>query len=452
MSGLFVRLASRVARGSGVLLAAGFLWAQPAAALQFPREGYVTVITDPADPEVEPCRDILAVGYQQDGMNSYFSVTVNCTDVGFNNQRFMLYLDTDGDGVNDRLLWMENPQVTRLFAWDGTRWQDTISPSADFLDPDLTPDDTIFLGVATAELGLAGGGGTLIGASTATSNVKLIPTCNDPACQGAGDTTGDGDVGVANLSLSPDVACASETLTATAVRLDTRALTATFSWFRPDGTSAGTSGPVPFVDGAASASFTPPGPEGYWRVETTYAGVAGAALPDAGAPESDVLFARVNLVVADAGVDAAICPGGGAQIGGAPAASGGTAPFVYAWLPAEGLDDPAAPNPTAAPVTTTVYTLTVVGTSGCVGTDSVTVSVAPCDPALLRLALGAGASPRTLDGALDVEVGSFASGADFPHGASDLAPEAPALILYGVDLPTDTLRVTVASGRVRITY
>jgi hypothetical protein len=55
--------------------------------------------------------------------------------------------------------------------------------------------------------------------------------------------------------------------------------------------------------------------------------------------------------------------------------SGGTEPYTYEWVPAEGLDDPAVLNPVASPSDTTTYTLKVTDSKGCFRTDRVTVFV-----------------------------------------------------------------------------
>jgi len=52
----------------------------------------------------------------------------------------------------------------------------------------------------------------------------------------------------------------------------------------------------------------------------------------------------------------------------------------YAWSPVAGLSDPAVFNPTAEPLVTTTYTVTVTGANGCTDTDDVTITVDKTDP------------------------------------------------------------------------
>ena len=80
-------------------------------------------------------------------------------------------------------------------------------------------------------------------------------------------------------------------------------------------------------------------------------------------------------LIADAGEDKNIAPGGSTQIGGNPTASGGTVPYTYSWIPAESLDDATIANPTASPIATTTYTVTVTDDNGCEDTDEIKVTV-----------------------------------------------------------------------------
>ncbi|MCS6965800.1 MAG: PKD domain-containing protein [Candidatus Kapabacteria bacterium] len=83
------------------------------------------------------------------------------------------------------------------------------------------------------------------------------------------------------------------------------------------------------------------------------------------------------LPVADAGPDRAVCPGESFRLGGTPTASGGTAPYQYAWEPATGLDDPTSANPTARLEASQQYVLTITDSRGCRVRDTVTIVVRP---------------------------------------------------------------------------
>lgn len=82
------------------------------------------------------------------------------------------------------------------------------------------------------------------------------------------------------------------------------------------------------------------------------------------------------LVMAEAGRDTAVCPGDPVLLGAPPERDG----LLYNWEPLDGLDDPASPQPLAAPNATTTYTLTVTdpnldhGPPCNQATDEVTVS------------------------------------------------------------------------------
>lgn len=80
-------------------------------------------------------------------------------------------------------------------------------------------------------------------------------------------------------------------------------------------------------------------------------------------------------VVASAGAPVAICNGSSVIIGGAPTASGGTAPFVYAWAPGTGLNSTTTANPVANPTSNTTYNVTVTDAHNCFASSSVLVNV-----------------------------------------------------------------------------
>lgn len=87
--------------------------------------------------------------------------------------------------------------------------------------------------------------------------------------------------------------------------------------------------------------------------------------------------AQISIVVRHAEVDAGpsvfVCRGIGARL--SAAVLEGIPPIRYRWLPSDGLDLSDGPNPTAAPDSTTTYTVTITDALGCAAVDTVTVRV-----------------------------------------------------------------------------
>lgn len=80
-------------------------------------------------------------------------------------------------------------------------------------------------------------------------------------------------------------------------------------------------------------------------------------------------------LIANAGDDASF--GSSVQLGGAPAAVGGTSPYTYAWSPVTDLSDATEANPTINELMVErTYTLTVTDANDCTATDEVYVSIA----------------------------------------------------------------------------
>ncbi|MBI3259141.1 MAG: hypothetical protein HYZ54_06685, partial [Ignavibacteriae bacterium] len=90
-----------------------------------------------------------------------------------------------------------------------------------------------------------------------------------------------------------------------------------------------------------------------------------------GCENADTVVVTVDsLPAAKAGTDTAICKGDVIQLGILPK-NGNT----YSWKPTTGLDNPTKSNPLASPIQTTMYILTVANANGCIGIDSVLVSI-----------------------------------------------------------------------------
>ncbi len=120
--------------------------------------------------------------------------------------------------------------------------------------------------------------------------------------------------------------------------------------------------------------------------------------------------------IVEAGDPVTICQGGSAVLGGSPngvgaAATGGSGDFTFAWSPSFGLDDSHLEHPTASPIVTTTYTLTVTDNlSGCSDIqDQVIVTIEPL------AAVDAGSNGETCED-VDFDLSSLAvnpSGSDY---------------------------------------
>jgi len=92
-----------------------------------------------------------------------------------------------------------------------------------------------------------------------------------------------------------------------------------------------------------------------------------------GCVDFDVVTVTVNaLPVINAGSDSSICVGEFITIGGNPT---GPTSASYNWIPAGTLNNNTLSNPIATPLVTTEYIVTVTDSNGCVGMDSVVVTV-----------------------------------------------------------------------------
>ncbi|MFH1111367.1 MAG: PKD domain-containing protein [Planctomycetota bacterium] len=118
-------------------------------------------------------------------------------------------------------------------------------------------------------------------------------------------------------------------------------------------------------------------------VTTTYT----FSVTDAGAvtsTDSVIVTVQASPLTASAGADKVIAAGGSTTLDGG--ASGGVAPYRFSWSPAATLSDSAIARPTAQPMATTTYVLTVTDNVGATNTDSVTVTVQSSSAGLTPIA------------------------------------------------------------------
>ena len=148
---------------------------------------------------------------------------------------------------------------------------------------------------------------------------------------------------------------------------------------------------------------------------------------------------------ADAGSDVTICAGDNTQL----VASGGVS---YVWTPAATLSNPNIPNPVATPLVTTTYSVQVTNVDGCIGTATVTVSIA--DPGITAPAdvtsCDGDAVQLVATGSVDYSW-SPAAGLSNPNIANPVATPSSTTtyVVSGTDsngcFGTDTVIVTVSS-------
>ena len=97
-----------------------------------------------------------------------------------------------------------------------------------------------------------------------------------------------------------------------------------------------------------------------------------------GCEATDIVTVDVSPeIIVDAGFPSNVCLGDTAVLGGTPTATGGTPGYIYQWSPAAGLNFTDVPNPSAYPIATTVYTVTVTDGANCSASDDVTVFILP---------------------------------------------------------------------------
>lgn len=90
-----------------------------------------------------------------------------------------------------------------------------------------------------------------------------------------------------------------------------------------------------------------------------------------------VTIAQPQLLQANAGTDKQIISGNSITIGGNPSAKFGTPGYIYLWQPSTSLSSFTSSNPSAFPIQTTIYILSVTDNKGCTDFDTTIVTVVP---------------------------------------------------------------------------
>lgn len=213
----------------------------------------------------------------------------------------------------------------------------TFSPNATTLNATYTPSVAeISAGTVTLTLTTddpAGPCGTVIDQMVITINpTPATPTANSnsPLCSGS------------TLNLSTSVVSG-----------------ASYSWTGPTGFTSTSQNPTRVVAATDGGGYT------VYIIKNGCVSSAGV--------NSVVVY---TLPTASAGANASVCSGSPIAIGGSPTASGGTPSYIYAWSPGATLSSTSTSNPTAMPVSTTDYTVTVTDANGCISVSSiVTITV-----------------------------------------------------------------------------
>ena len=87
----------------------------------------------------------------------------------------------------------------------------------------------------------------------------------------------------------------------------------------------------------------------------------------------EVVVNIIQSVIANAGPDLTIAQGNSTTLQGS--ASGGSSPYTFAWTPVSNLTNPNIAKPSASPMVSTVYSLSVKDANGCLSTDQMNLIV-----------------------------------------------------------------------------
>ncbi len=215
------------------------------------------------------------------------------------------------------------------------RWTPIASVNNDTIaNPYAQPTSTGYIKVNVSNLGCADEDSILVTvnpAPTLALNFNDTTICNNDSVQLGGSPTASGGVGTLNYTWTP-------------------------------------------AAGLNNASI--PNPNARPAGNTTY---NITVVDQNGCDDSDTVRVRLSTApTADAGAaTGSICFGDSVQIGGSPTASGGTAPLSIQWLPSAAVNNDSIANPYAMPATTTTIQLQVTDAYGCIGRDSIVMTVFP---------------------------------------------------------------------------
>jgi hypothetical protein len=140
-----------------------------------------------------------------------------------------------------------------------------------------------------------------------------------------------------------------------------------------------------------------------------------------GCTDIDTAYTLPSTLVADAGGN--FCSGGTSQIGGAPTAQGGVAPYTYAWSPSQFVFQSTDANPVVTN-NNTFYVVTVTDAAGCTAIDTAFVT-----PAVLNADAG----------------GTFCSGGTSQIGGNPTATGVSAPFTYNWSPAGSVFQVTDAN-------
>ncbi len=153
----------------------------------------------------------------------------------------------------------------------------------------------------------------------------------------------------ANISSNNTLLCSPDTL-----RLHADSISNTIiQWTGPNGFTSNTANPKIFVNTANAA--------GYYKCIITD--------PTCGTV-TDSILVTVNFPSVTTNNNTTICTGSSVQLNT-------TGAVIYSWSPSTGLSNPNIANPIATPTSTTQYIVTGTTASGCVGKDTVIITVTP---------------------------------------------------------------------------